>query len=939
MIRRWRFSWAWCIGVVLTLALPACDGVFPPPQPPAEPFVCLPPDARAMTSAGQILGSMVNAVADEWIIVFRSRSSARAMAVPRGLGTRALGGRFMHMKASKKDIEKLLKDWQSLGIEFITPNKTMSIPKPIATTQAAAVGSWGIDRSDQRDLPLDGKTVFAGTGAPVHAYVVDTGLHAGHPDLEGRVGEGYSAVGGGWQDDNGHGTHVSGTIASKTYGIGVKIIVHGVRVLINGSGTSADVIEGITWSTDHAAQNGWRGVGNMSLGGGQDDALDTAVCDSTRAGFLWAVAAGNESENACLHSPARASDAITVGATSDNDDRAYFSNTGKCVDIFAPGENITSLNRTNGTEVLSGTSMATPHVTGAAAVYLALHLTETPAQVTAGLLAMATPDTLTDVGTDSPNLMMYIGAGDGPGPGPGPGPIYKDRILHQCGPTDTRWCLPDGSVFDHAGCIACCLGCESCTWDGWPLVTAEYVNWCRQQGNSTIWHRRPGPFISSDEYWNMAVRPTDAKALRDIKSTKSWTTQAVGGPYVEVDGKADLSKFNEAFFEYNDNVLNHICSVGGQSEDDMIDGWRQKGGCPYSPWNVSRNIQAEDHCGPRVGDPVQAAWVDKWVKHAGRFGCVTWQLSNESGLVGSKAEVLAWERWMAETIRASEDKYGYQRHPILTNSGIIDIVTAAWIDGSNWHGIQYAPVGGKVTACNEINPAPSNYRQEYCSALAGKAYLWLWRAELPAAKWESDLADVKTARQTGCGTPMPTCTLGTPTARQLVALGKKATVAPQRTVAGSYSPQRSGIQAGKWISATPKGQFGKAYYCAIGWAEACAEPDSFIGPVAPEGHPERQACEAQFLEAPCPLMLEAKCTGTGNQCPITWDPYIVIGGVNQFHPENVRAGCREGLFRRDAQGNLIGGEWWKATGHGKGFVKACNFDASVCGVAQFEIDQ
>lgn len=204
---------------------------------------------------------------------------------------------------------------------------------------------------------------------------------------------------------------MSGTVGGTTYGVAKAVSIVGVRVLnCAGRGTNSQVINGIDWVTgDHTA--GELAVANMSLGGSPSTALDNAVRNSIADGITYAVAAGNDNANACNQSPARVADAITVGATNKTDGRAWFSNKGTCVDTFAPGLNIKSAWNTNdtATKVISGTSMASPHVTGAAALYLQQHPTSTPQQVRDGLVANATPGVLTNVGNGSPNLLLFTG--------------------------------------------------------------------------------------------------------------------------------------------------------------------------------------------------------------------------------------------------------------------------------------------------------------------------------------------------------------------------------------------------------------------------------------------------------------------------------------------------------------------------------------------------
>ncbi|MEV0808361.1 S8 family serine peptidase [Micromonospora sp. NPDC050200] len=271
--------------------------------------------------------------------------------------------------------------------------------------------SWGLDRVDQRNLPLNNSYTYPVTGSGVKAYIIDTGINFAHNDFGGRAVTGYDAVDGGSADDcNGHGTHVAGTVGGSSYGVAKGVQLVGVRVLnCSGSGTTAQVVGGIDWVTgNHSA--GQPAVANMSLGGGADTAIDNAVTNSINDGVTYAIAAGNENTNACNSSPARVAAAITVGATQNNDARASYSNYGSCLDIFAPGTNITSAwySSNTATNTISGTSMATPHVAGVAALVLAQNTSYTPQQVRDYLVNNATSNVVTSPGTGSPNKLLYV---------------------------------------------------------------------------------------------------------------------------------------------------------------------------------------------------------------------------------------------------------------------------------------------------------------------------------------------------------------------------------------------------------------------------------------------------------------------------------------------------------------------------------------------------
>ncbi len=375
-------------GAVVALAACSDEAVNPVTPPTAD-------EVPVLMSRGINQG-----IPDSYIVVLKEGADPRSVAAvaaanPRFVYEAALNGFAATLNAGQLNALR-----NNPNVEYIEQDQVMTTD----ATQSNA--TWGLDRINQRNLPLDGSYTYTYTGSGVRAYIIDTGLQANHPQFGTRAQNVYNAISGeSAADCNGHGTHVGGTVGGSTHGVAKAVLLRGVKVLsCSGSGSTSGVIAGIDWvRVNHVKP----AIANMSLGGGKTDAQNTAVTNLSNAGVFVAVAAGNENADACTKSPASTPVAYTTAASDKTDTRATFSNYGSCVDAYAPGVGITSAWINSGTNTISGTSMASPHVAGVSALIKHRYGDISSASVTSYLNNALTASKIKNNPSGTKNALLY----------------------------------------------------------------------------------------------------------------------------------------------------------------------------------------------------------------------------------------------------------------------------------------------------------------------------------------------------------------------------------------------------------------------------------------------------------------------------------------------------------------------------------------------------
>jgi subtilisin family serine protease len=373
------------VAVGATLAMAACSD-----QSPVS--------GRA-TEAAPLLSAGAGAIEGSYVVVLEEGADPRSVAAVAGVSPKFVYTAAVNGFAAELNQGQLNALQHNPNVAYVEQDQAYQAD----ATQSGA--TWGIDRIDQRNRPLSGTYTYTTPASTVYAYVIDTGIYTSHTQFGGRASNVYDALGGNGQDCNGHGTHVAGTIGSSTYGVAKAVRLRGLRVLnCSGSGSTSGIIAAIDWVRVNRTNPA---VANLSLGGGYSSTLNTAINNLANSGVFVAVAAGNENQNACNVSPASAASATTVASSTSSDAKSSFSNWGSCVDLYAPGSSITSTWLNGGTNTISGTSMASPHVAGVAALYKATYGNAATSTIDSWIKTNATANVITGNVTGTPNRLLY----------------------------------------------------------------------------------------------------------------------------------------------------------------------------------------------------------------------------------------------------------------------------------------------------------------------------------------------------------------------------------------------------------------------------------------------------------------------------------------------------------------------------------------------------